>query len=124
MNQVIIYIQHKQKRVFKTCICAVVQRQKAASAYFTSKKILHLVSAEQCKLCTSNNDNIYKKMNNIVVEQYMLHCIGELLNIIYILFSSKVFLMYKFLNLINVSEDFMFSGKAFHIITLVYEEDL
>ena len=40
------------------------------------------------------------------------------------LFSSKVFLMYKFLNLVNVSEDFMFSGKAFHIITPVYDKDL
>ena len=59
----------------KTCICAAVQRQNAASAYFTSKQILPLVSAEQCKLCTSNNDSIYTKLNNIVVEHYMLHAI-------------------------------------------------
>ena len=83
MNKVIIYIQHNQKRVFKTCICTAVQRQKAASAYYTSKHILPLVSAEQCKLCKS-----------------------------------------KFLNLVNVFEDFMFSGKAFHIITPVYDKDL
>ena len=31
--------------------------------------------------------------------------------------------MYKFLNLVNVFEDFMFSGKAFHIITPVYDKD-
>ena len=86
MNNVIIYIQHNQKRVFKTCICTTVQRQKAASAYYTSKHILPLVSAEQ-----SNNDNIYTKLNNIVVEQYMLHCIGELLNISYIYFLLKLF---------------------------------
>ena len=91
MNKVIIYIQHNKKRVFKTCICTEVQRQKAASAYYTSiyKHILPLVSAEQCKLCTSNNDNIYTKLNKILVEQYMLHCIGELLNFIYIYFLLK-----------------------------------
>ena len=72
-------------------ICTAVQGQNAASAYFTSKQILPLVAAEQCKLCTSNNDNIYIKNNNIVVEQYMLHCIGELLNIIYIYFLLKFF---------------------------------
>ena len=86
-----IYIQHNQKRVFKTCICTAEQRQNAASAYYTSKQILPLDSAEQCKLCTSNNDNIYTKLKNIVVEQYMLHCIGELLNIIYIYFLLKFF---------------------------------
>ena len=93
MNKVIIYIQHNQKRVFKTCICTAGQRQKAASAHYTSMQILPLVSAEQCKLCTSNNDNIYTKLNNIglVVEQYMLHCIVELLNIIYIYFLLKFF---------------------------------
>ena len=48
-------------------MCTAVQRQNAASAYFTSRQILPLVSAGQCKLCTSNNDNIYKKSNNIVV---------------------------------------------------------
>ena len=89
MNIVIIYIQHNQKRVFK--IYTAVQRQKAASAYYTSKQILSLVSEEQCKLCTSNKDNIYTKLNNIVVEQYMLHCIGELLTIIYIYFLLKFF---------------------------------
>ena len=26
-----------------------------------------------CRLCTSNDDNINTKFNNIVVEQYMLH---------------------------------------------------
>ena len=63
-----------------------MQRQKAASAYFTSKQISPLVLAEQCELCTSKYVNIYmyKEMNNIVVEQYMLHCIGEILNIIYL----------------------------------------
>ena len=91
MNKVIIYIQHNQKRVFKTCICSAVQRQKAASAYYTTKHILTLDSAEQCKLCKSNNDNIYTKLNNVVVEQYMPHCIGELLNIIYIYFLLKIF---------------------------------
>ena len=40
------------------------------------------------------------------------------------LFSSKVVLMYKFLNLVDVFGDFMFSGKAFHIITPVYDKDL
>ena len=89
MNKVIIYIQHNQS--LKHVICTAVQRQKAASAHYTSKQILPLVSAEQCKLCTSNNDNIYTKLNNIVVEQYMLHCIGELLNIIYIYFLLKFF---------------------------------
>ena len=53
-------------------------------------------------------------------KQYMLHCIGELLNISYISFLLKL----KFLNLVNVFEDFMFSGKAFHIITPVYDKDL
>ena len=91
MSKVIIYIQHNQKRFFKTRICTAVQRQKAASAYYTSKHILPLVYAEQCKLCTSNNNNIYTKLNNIVVEQYMLLCIGELLNIIYIYFLLKFF---------------------------------
>ena len=66
-------------------------RAKAESSIYTSKHILPLVSAEQCKLCTSNNDNIYTKLNNIVVEQYMLHCIGELLNISYISFLLKLF---------------------------------
>ena len=46
---------------------------------------------KQCKLCASNNDNIYTKLNNIVVEQYMLHCICELFNIIYIYFLLKFF---------------------------------
>ena len=46
LNKVIINIQHNRKRVFKTCICTAVQRQKAASAYYTSKQILPLVSAE------------------------------------------------------------------------------
>ena len=32
--------------------------------------------------------------------------------------------MYKFLNLVNTSEDFMFSDKAFHIITPEYDKDL
>ena len=98
MNKVIKYIQYNQKRVFKTCIFSAVQRPKAASAHFTSKQILLLAFAEQCKLCTSNNDNIYKKqkMNNIVVEQYMLHCFGELLYVIYIYFRLKFFYIHVF----------------------------
>ena len=32
--------------------------------------------------------------------------------------------MYNFLKLVNVSEDFMFSGKVFHIITSVYDKDV
>ena len=81
MNKVIIYIQHNQKRVFKTCICTAVQKQNAASTYYTSKQILPLVSAEQCKLCTSNNDNIYKQ-----------NCVTMLNNICYIVSANNLIL--------------------------------
>ena len=40
------------------------------------------------------------------------------------LFSFTVFRIYNFLNLLNVSADFMCSGKAFHVITPAYEKDL
>ena len=42
---------------------------------------------------------------------------------LYLLFL-KVFWIYNVFNLVNVCEDFIFSGKAFNIITPVYENDL
>ena len=48
----------------------------------------------------------------------------NLLNIISIYSLLFFFLIYNCLNVVNVSADFMFSGKAFNIITPVYEMNL
>ena len=54
-----------------------------------------------------------------------IHVSANYLTLLYIIyFPVKFFLYIKHLNLVDASEDFIFSGKAFHIITPEYDQDL
>ena len=110
-HKILLSWQRRSCRCFSKCLiqlCAPLKRP-------CKGKRQHLLTLQVRRNCflSLQSSVSYVLLNNICY----------ILSANYLILSIFIFL-YNFFNLVNVSEDSMFPGKAFHIITPVYEKDL